>query len=424
MRVLSLLLLAGVALAESRFPFTTSQAAEVIATLAMSSPGADWAKRGAEAAVAAVFVDGKLHQHVMLFAGPKRYEYRISLGSLLPGEHEIVIERDDRQSAAGAGLEAKDLRIEEIAANHADYDVYANAPVLFARLNTVGKFSDIPLLLYCERVQENNEPVLQYTVIFSNEDGGTSTRTLMARWGRSTDIEYVYKRFTKSGSATIQAKDHVETAFTGEHDHNHPLLMPVTNNNMIAAASKESPLQFRLAPVFVDLRKASREDVMDRFPITYEVMSKELEREGKLRPFGIAAGEKISAPRNYVFVDYHATLTNAAVTVLARSKDGNLYASDLGRGDIAIARDGYVRTTIELPPASGPADVVEFLFECRVPPPGRDDTVAHSGSCVVHGVSKVFFLQDDYRPGKSFLTSEKPVTIPTGRGISYFIAVN
>ena len=83
---------------------------------------------------------------------------------------------------------------------------------------------------------------------------------------------------------------------------------------------------------------------MDRFPVTYEVMVKELEREGKLRPFGIAAGEKISTPRNYVFVDYHATLTNAALTVLARTKDGNLYASDLGRGDIAIARDGYVRT--------------------------------------------------------------------------------
>jgi hypothetical protein len=419
MRILFLLFAAGLAVAESRFPFTTSQAAEVVATITMSSPGADWAKRGSEAAIAAISLDGKLHQHVILFAGPKSYDYRVSLGNLRPGEHEIVIERDRPQTAAGAVLEAKNLRIEEIPASHAGYDVYANAPVLFARLNTIGKFSDIPLFLYCERLQENNEPVLQYTVIFSNEDGGTSTRALMARWGRSTDIEYVYKRFTKSGSATIQAKDHVETAFTGEHDGNHPLLMPVTNNNMIAAASKESPLQFRLAPVLVDLTKASREEVMDRFPITYEVMSKELEREGKLRPFGIVAGEKISTPRNYIFVDYHAVLTNAALTVLARTKDGNLYASDLGRGDIAIARDGYVRTTIELPPGSTATDVEEFLFECRVPPPGKNGTVAHSGSCDLHGVSKVFFLQDDYSPGKSFWSSEKPVTIPTGRGVSY-----
>jgi hypothetical protein len=419
MRVLVLLLAAGAALAESQFPFTTSQAAEVVATIAMSSPGSDWAKRGSEAAVATVSLDGKLHQHVMLFAGPRQYAYRISLGSLLPGEHEIIIGRDEHQSAAGAALEISGVRVEEIPASHPDHDIYANAPVLFARLNTIGKFSDTPLVLYCERLRENNEPVLQYTVIFSNEDGGTSTRTLMARWGRSTDIEYVYKRFTRSGTATIQAKNHVETTFTGEHDHLHPLLMPVTDNNMIAAASKDSPLQFRLAPVFVDLSKASREQVMDQFPVTYEVMTKELEREGKLRPFGIAAAEKISTPRNYIFVDYQATLINAAVTVLARIKDGNLYSSDLGRGDIAIARDGYVRTTIEVPPGSTPANIAELIFECRVPPPAKNDTVAHSGSCVLNGVSKVFFLQDDYTPGKSFWSLDQPITIPTGRGIAY-----
>ena len=367
----------------------------------MSSPGSDWAKRGSEAAVANLSLDGKPHQQVILFAGSKDYEYRISLGTLMPGEHEITLQRDDRQSAPGSGLEAKQLRVEEIPTNHPDYEIYANAPILFARLNTIGKFSDIPLLLYCERLQENSEPVLQYTVIFSNEDGGTSTRALMARWGRSTDIEYVYKRFTKSGAATVQGKDHVESVFNGEHDRNHPLLMPVTNNNMIAAASHDSTLQFRLAPVLVDLSKSSREQVMDQFPVTYAVMVKELEREGKLRPFGVAAAEKISTPRNYVFVDYHATLVNAALTVLARTRDGNLYASDLGRGDFAIARDGYVRTTIELPPKSTPENIVEFLFECRVPPPAKNDVVAHSGSCVLHDVSKVFFLQDDNSPGKS-----------------------
>ena len=64
--------------------------------MTMSSSASDWAKRGSEAAVATVSLDGKLHQHVILFAGSKDYEYRVSLGSLLPGEHEITIERDDR----------------------------------------------------------------------------------------------------------------------------------------------------------------------------------------------------------------------------------------------------------------------------------------------------------------------------------------
>jgi len=80
--------------------------------------------------------------------------------------------------------------------------------VLFARANTVAKPSDIPLIVYCERLSENGVGFLQYTVIFSNEDGGTSTRALMARWGRTTDVEYVYRAFP--GRATIQAKDHKE----------------------------------------------------------------------------------------------------------------------------------------------------------------------------------------------------------------------
>ena len=33
---------------------------------------------------------------------------------------------------------------------------------------------------------------LRYSVVFSNEDGGTPSDRLMATWGRLTDIEYVY----------------------------------------------------------------------------------------------------------------------------------------------------------------------------------------------------------------------------------------
>ena len=220
----------------------------------MSSPGADWAKERSEAAVASVSLDGKPHQHVILYAGPKRYGYRIAFGELAPGDHTVEINRDERMSALNARLESYNLQVEEIAPNRPDYDVYANAPALFARLNTIGKFSDIPLLLYCERIVENQQKVLQYTVIFSNEDGGTSTRTLMARWGRATDIEYVYKRSLATGIATVQGPGHKEVEFKGTHEGQHPLLMPVTDNNMIAEA-KDSPLQFRLAPVLVDCHR-------------------------------------------------------------------------------------------------------------------------------------------------------------------------
>lgn len=412
------LLFAAIASAESRHPFNVSQIGEIIATIEMSSPGADWAKSGAEAAVAAISLNGKLHQHVILHAGGATHKYRVSLGSLNPGQHELTIVRDALHSAPQAQLKVAFIRMEEISTSHPEYDVQANAPVLFARLNTVGKFSDVPLLLYCERLKESGEGILQYTVIFSNEDGGTSTRTLMGRWGRTTDIEYVYKRFLKTGTATVQGPNHVEVEFTGERERAHPLLMPVTNNNMIAAA-KDSPLQFRLAPVVVDLTTASREQVMDQHPVIYAVMAKELVREGKLRPFGVVAGEKISDPRNYLYVDYSATLTNSALTVSVRTKDGATFASDLGRPEIAISRSGHVRTTIELPPATIPTGIAALQFDCRLAPPPKNEPAAHSGSCMLDGVTKVFQLRDDYSPGKSFGWRKESVTLPTGRGMSF-----
>lgn len=414
-----LFLLASMALAlacgESRFPFGIAEPAEVVATLTMSSPGSDWAVPGREAAVARVLLNGKEHQHVMLFAGAARYGYRISLGYLPAGKHELLVERDSRHSAAGSQLEADDLRIAVYAK---DEPVYAYAPVLYARLNTIGAFSDVPLLLYCERLREGDEEILQYTVIFSNEDGGTSSRALMSRWGRTTDIEYVYRRSMTSGKAIVQGPNHVDTEFQGAHDRGHPLLMPVTNNNMIAAA-KDSPLQFRLAPILVDLSNSSREQVMDDHPVTYTVMTKELEREARLRPFGSVDGEKISDPRNYLFADYTATLTNGALTVLVTLKDGSVYASDLGRGDIAIARNGAVRTTVELPPGTTRSGIATIGFECRVPPGSRNAPLAHSGTCVLQGVSKVFQLRQDSTPGESFWSMEKLVTLATGRGVSY-----
>ena len=70
--------------------------------------------------------------------------------------------------------------------------------MVFARKNTIGKFSDIPLVLYAERLVEDGHPLLQYTMIFSNEDGGTSTRALMARWGRNGYKVFISRNFART----------------------------------------------------------------------------------------------------------------------------------------------------------------------------------------------------------------------------------
>ena len=66
------------------------------------------------------------------------------------------------------------------------------APIVYARPNTVGKFTDLPLLMWYEIVPTPRGRQFRYSVIFSNEDGGTQTDRLMATWGRTTDIEFVY----------------------------------------------------------------------------------------------------------------------------------------------------------------------------------------------------------------------------------------
>jgi hypothetical protein len=158
---------------------------------------------------------------------------------------------------------------------------------------------------------------------------------------------------------------------------------------------------------------------MDRHPVTYTIMAKELAREEKLRPFGVVAGEKISDPRNYLFVDYSSTLINAALTVTVRTSDGKQYASDLGRGDIAISRSGYVRTTIELPPGTTRGRIAGIAFDCRVAPPARNEAFAYSGQCLLNRVTKVFQLREDYSPGTPFWSMNQPVTLTTGTGVSF-----
>jgi hypothetical protein len=249
-----------------------------------------------------------------------------------------------------------------------------------------------------------------YTVIFSNEDGGTSTRALMARWGRTTDIEYVY-RLMPGGRAIVQGPEHKDLDFAGRYEASHPLLMPVTNNNMIGEA-KDSPLRFQPAPLLVDLRDASRETVMDSNPATYTAMARELAREGKYRAFGSAEGQKISDVRNYAYIDYLATHTRSGMTAMVALRDGRVFSGDLGIADYAITRDGWVRTTVELPPGTKPGDIASVGFACVVPP-----KVTVAGTCRLERVRKAFFLDQLYRPGKSWFSLDKSVTIPTGQAV-------
>jgi CheY-like chemotaxis protein len=418
-RVLALLV-CGLALAAGAraqtFRFRVDRRAEVVAEVEMSSPGSDWSQAGREAALATLTVDARQAQHAMLYAGAEAHTYAAFLGELEAGEHTLAVERHAGYSAAGTGLRVGGVKFRQVAEGEGEWTMLAHAPVLYARADTIGQFTDVPMIAYCERLEEEGKPYLQYTVIFSNEDGGTSTRALMARWGRTTDIEYIYKAWLdargKVAQATIQAKDHHEIAFDGRYEGTHPVLIPSTRNNMVSGQGR-SEIRCQIAPVAIDLSAHSREEVMDRHPWSYRVMAQELAREGKLRAFGEVAGEAVSDPRNYLYLEAKVANRTSAVGVVVKLKGESTWrSSHLGRADYGITRDGWVRSTVELPPGTRPQDLDEIGFECLVEP-ARPEHL--DGTCRVEAVSKAFFLDREYRPGVSVFALHETVELPSGQ---------
>ncbi len=386
------------------FPLRLDRPAEVVAELRMRSPGSDFARPGREAAVAAISVAGKPIHHVTLFAGEDAYVYRVFLGELGAGEHTVHVERDPKWSAPGSGLEVESAAFRRLRPGEPEYHVVAHAPVLYARPDTLVRFSDVPLVAYCERFEEAGREVLQYTVVFSNEDGGTPAPALMARWGRTTDIEWVYRvyfdRDGKPERAVIQGKGHKEEEFSGVREGGHPLLYVITDNNMVGGSGRAT-LRYQLAPSLVELSGGSRERVMDADPVLYRVAAQELERESKLRAFGATGGERVGDPRSYLYVEMKLAVEDAAVAARVRLKnEGRWRASHLGRADYAVARNGWVRTTVELPPRTEPERIAELGFECLLAPRRVDgkETWPDHGRCRIEKLGRIFFLDSNYRP--------------------------
>ncbi len=181
-----------------------------------------------------------------------------------------------------------------------------------------------------------------------------------------------------------------------------------------------SSARFQLTPQVVDLAANSRELLMDSNPFLYRVASEELEREGKIRPFGTVRGEDISDPRNYVYLEAKIANQGSAVAALARLKGDNRWrSSHLSRVGFAIERDGWIRTTVELPPGTTPERVAAIGFECIVVAPSKGAPLPDGGRCRIERVNKAFFLGKDYRPGASFFEMTKPVDIVTGEMVEF-----
>ena len=399
---MAMLVATEAALAEQSF--TLDRPAEVVATLHAGCERCDWGVAGREGAAVTIAVDGSYRTHVMLTRGDRDSEYRILLGRYDRGAHSITVAADPSTAAPNAGaIRVSRVDVATIREGEPAYEGLAHAPILHARPNTIGRFTDVPLLMWYETGPTPRGRSYRYSVIFSNEDGGTATDRLMATWGRTTDIEFVYGVEVDHAGRIIaedfQGPDHVVAPFRGRKDAQHPIEFVVTDNNMVSdqpqAGSPLPSMRFSPAPELHDLTNQSREVVMDAHPWTYRVMSQELSREGKIADNAAAGSGKIPDPRRFVFVEACSELDGAALAFGVRvmtSSGPRWFDSHRDRDQFRIVRTGCFRGAIPIPAGSQPNRIDAIRFRAW----RQADAKTPQPAVRVTRVNRVFTLGDDY----------------------------
>lgn len=407
--------------------FRTGRAGEALVDLTASAPGISWGVKGHESAVVSLFVDGRYATDDVVPADvPIRRSF--ALGHLDAGNHHLSL-RLATDRSPGSRVILSRVAFRAVPAGTTAYTDLEHAPVLYGRngADSGGPFqnatTDTPLVAWHEDVPAATpgHRLLTYSYIWSNEDGGTSTPQLMARWGRTTDIEWIYQVEVDAdghrvpGTAVIQAPNHVTQPFAGTYEGDHPLMQTCTLNNNICD-QVDDPMRFSLSTEeSLDATTEARELVMDRNPWTYWVAAAESRREGKVQADPPPTSTTfIADPHDYLYlvvrkrtVDPPNGLNWVGLSIGVKLKgDPTLYRSDHLFPDRSIQRDIPAATTVQLPPGTKASDI-EQITGIRVPA-----TAVDTGATIdVQAVNRAFFLGADDRPQESFLSGPTPAAL-------------
>ena len=411
-------MIASLALAAALWdrPFTVERPSEVTAVVAARCGGCSWASPAKTAAMLILDVDGKYSQHLPVTRGEGPADCPVSLGRLAAGTHRLAI-RIDRgwTPKAVRDVSIPDVRTRAFAEDAPEYRALAFAPGLHPRPNELRRFTDVPLVLWYETDATPRGTRIRYSVVFSNEDGGTPADRLLATWGRLTDIEYVLgvelDREGRVLEATYQAKDHRILPYRGLVSGRRPALWVVTDNNMVSESGVTKPV-FAPAPVPFDLAATSREAVMDAQPWTYQVSSQEALREGRVTENPAPGSHRIFDTRRYVYVEACAETRDATLTFgVAVDGPGGLRwsESDAGQKEYRIVRqssefpNGCFRGAAALPAdaADAPLRALRFRAYTRRTREGEPPIPPGTAAATLVRVNKVFRLGPDYLPGPS-----------------------
>ena len=132
--------------------FNAPRAAEAKFAFSASAPNTDWSRRGLEAAVVTVLLDGEPTQDVVLYAGARPFTYKVALGRVGAGRHKVSLRLNRRSSPPAVGpVNTGNLRTQLAAAGDL---VARHAPILYGRdlPEIAGRWenarTDVPMLAY------------------------------------------------------------------------------------------------------------------------------------------------------------------------------------------------------------------------------------------------------------------------------------
>ena len=132
-------------------PFTVDRPAEVTAAVTARCGGCSWASPAKTGAMLVLEVDGRYSQHLPITRGEGPTDYAVSLGRLAAGTHRLAI-RLDRGWTPRAVREVSipEVRTAVIAEDAPQLRALAFSPVLHPRPNELGRFTDVPLVMWYE----------------------------------------------------------------------------------------------------------------------------------------------------------------------------------------------------------------------------------------------------------------------------------
>src|SRR4051794_21016221 len=166
--------------------FHRAHPGEVFLHATVSAPGVSWAQRGNESAVVSAYVDGRYATDIVITsAGGVARQF--ALGHLSAGRHVLRVHYAAGRSPSDAGIARfRDLGFRTVRPSSPAYVAARYAPVLYGRTDASrgrplqNNHTDTPLIAW-HQVHPATTPghsIIEYSVAWSNEDGGTPPAAL------------------------------------------------------------------------------------------------------------------------------------------------------------------------------------------------------------------------------------------------------